>query len=238
MIKDRWSHIRDLLLQDIENGVLEPGARLPTEQELAQSFGVGRHSIRRALAEMARGGHISIEQGRGTFVLARPQIEYTIGRRTRLRRNLSAQGVDVTGDPLGSERIPAAGDAAARLGLGDGDEMIVTRRITRADGLPLAFGALYHDAARFADFPERRVVLGSVSEAYKSFGIADYLRGRTSVHARPAKPEEAKLLLQHPDLPVMVVRAVDTLKDGTPIAFSEVIWSASRVTFSFASEET
>ncbi len=237
MTKDRWCIVRDAIARDIEDGVIEPGARLPTELELTQTYGVGRHSVRRALAALARGGRLSIEQGRGTFVLPQPKIEYTIGRRTRLRQNLATQGIDVAGEPLGSERLPAEGRAARELRLGDGDEMIVTRRMTRADGLPIAFGALHHDAARFPDFPERRNVFGSVSEVYRSYGIEDYLRGSTVMHARPAQPSEAGTLRQHSDLPVMVVRAVDTLHDGTPIAFSEVIWSAARVKFTFSPEE-
>ena len=237
MTRDSWNRIKDAIEKDIDDGVLAPGARLPTEPELKALYGTGRHSVRRALAELAREGVLSIEQGRGTFVLPQPKIEYAIGRRTRLRRNLGSQGIDVAGESLGSEVIPASARAAEALGLPAGSEVIVTRRLTRADGVPVSYGALYHDAARFPEFPERRAVLGSVSAVYRSYGIEDYLRGKTTMHARPAKPEEARRLNQHADMPVMLVRAVDTLPEGTPIAFSEVIWSAPRVRFTFVPEE-
>lgn len=237
MTRDSWNKIKDAIEKDIDDGVLAPGSRLPTEAELKAIYGTGRHSVRRALAELARDGRLSIEQGRGTFVLPQPRIEYAIGRRTRLRRNFGAQGIDVAGEPLGSERLEASGRVAEALKLARGAEVVVTRRLTRADGVPVSYGALYHEATRFPDFTARRTVLGSVSEAYRSYGIEDYLRGTTAVHARPAKPEEARRLKQHPDMPVMLVRAVDTLPDGTPIAFSEVIWSATRVRFTFVPEE-
>jgi GntR family phosphonate transport system transcriptional regulator len=38
-------------------------------------------------------------------------------------------------------------------------------------------------------------------------------------------------------MPVMVVRAVDQMLDGTPIAFTEVVWSAARVKFSINPDE-
>ena len=236
-MRDSWTKIKDAIEQDIESGVLQPGARLPTEAELQARHRTGRHSVRRALAELARDGSLSIEQGRGTFVLPQPKIEYTIGRRTRLRKNFGAQGIDVSGEALGSDRLPAPKRVAKALQLSEGAEVIVTRRLTRADGVPVSFGSLFHDAARFAEFSDRRSVLGSVSSVYQSYGIDDYLRGETTVYARPAKLEEAQRLRQHVDMPVMVIRAVDTLPDGTPISFSEVIWSATRVRFTFCSDE-
>ncbi|MEM1149097.1 MAG: phosphonate metabolism transcriptional regulator PhnF [Pseudomonadota bacterium] len=231
------STIKDAIERDIDTGVLAPGARLPTEPELQAIYATGRHSVRRALAELARDGRLSIEQGRGTFVLPRPRIDYAIGRRTRLRRNLGAQGIDVAGEALGCELLPASARVAEALRLNGGAEVVVTRRLTRADDVPVSFGALFHDATRFAEFAERRAVLGSVSAVYRSYGIDDYVRGSTTIHARSAKPEEARQLKQHADMPVMLVRAVDTLPDGTPIAFSEVIWSATRVKFSFAPDD-
>ncbi|MEL7150786.1 MAG: phosphonate metabolism transcriptional regulator PhnF [Pseudomonadota bacterium] len=236
-MRDSWTKIKDAIERDIEAGALLPGSRLPTEPELQELYGTGRHSVRRALAELARDGSLSIEQGRGTFVLPRPRIEYVIGRRTRLRKNLGAQGIDVAGEALGSDVVPAAGDVAEALQLPEGSDVVVTHRLTKADAVPVSFGRLFHDGARFPDFPERRSVLGSVSAVYRSYGIDDYLRGATTVYARPAKPEETQRLRQHPDMPVMLVRAVDTLPDGTPIAFSKVVWSATRVRFTFGSEE-
>ncbi|MGR3495004.1 phosphonate metabolism transcriptional regulator PhnF [Citreimonas sp.] len=237
MTKDRWREIRALIEQDIMDGAKEPGSRLPTEPELAQLYQAGRHSVRRAVTDLAKAGYLSVEQGRGTFVQARPRIDYAIGRRTRLRRNMDAKGIAVSGESLGHERIPAPPRVARLLRLDDGAEVIVTRRRTLADGVPVNLGRIYHDAARFPDFPVRRGANGSTTETYKSYGIADYLRGETRIHARPARGDEARQLHQHPDMPVMVVRAVDTLLDGTPIAHSEVIWSAARVNFSINPDE-
>ena len=93
------------------------------------------------------------------------------------------------------------------------------------------------ESTRFPDYPERRQAMGSTTAVYRSYGIEDYLRGETRIHARPARGDEPRRLHQHPDMPVMVVRAVDTLLDGTPIAHSEVIWSAARVKFSINPNE-
>lgn len=237
MIRDRWRDIRAAIKQDIESGMLEPGQKLPTEPELALAYGAGRHTIRRAVTELGKEGLLSVEQGRGTFVQCRPRLTYAIGPRTRMRRNMGAQGRDVSSERLGAERLPADSRIAQALGLEPGTEVIATRRRSFVDGVPVSFGTLFHDAARFADFPERREAMGSVSAVYASFGIADYKRARTQIHARPARGDEAQMLHQHPDMPVIVVLAIDADIDGTPIACSEVIWSSARVTFDITNPE-
>jgi GntR family phosphonate transport system transcriptional regulator len=232
MKHETWTTIRDQITRDIRSGQLSAGDQLPTETELADRFEVGRHSVRRALEALARDGKISIEQGRGTFVSETPRLTYQIGKRTRLRRNLIPQGYDVTSELIYARRMPAPDHVAKALSLNSGSPVIESRRITLANALPVAFGSAFHCAERFPDFAQRRDVLGSTTETYRSYGIEDYMRLQTSIFSRAAKPDEAKTLKQHPNVPVMVVTAVDAMPDDTPISTSRVIWSAARVVFS------
>jgi GntR family transcriptional repressor for pyruvate dehydrogenase complex len=59
------------LLCKIRSGEIPPGSRLPSQRDLALSFGVGRSSIREALNALAVMGHLDVQQGRGTFVSSR-----------------------------------------------------------------------------------------------------------------------------------------------------------------------
>ncbi|HTN11112.1 MAG TPA: GntR family transcriptional regulator [Acetobacteraceae bacterium] len=63
-----WRQIANALEAEIAAATLAPGARLPTEAQLAARFAVNRHTVRRALEEMSRNGLIRVEQGRGSFV--------------------------------------------------------------------------------------------------------------------------------------------------------------------------
>ncbi len=234
MKREYWTIIQEKISDDIRSGRLSAGDQLPTETQLADRFEIGRHSVRRALEALARDGKISIEQGRGTFVADAQRLTYQIGKRTRLRRNLIPQGVDVTSHLLSANRIAASEDVAQALLLNSGATVTESKRITLANDLPVAFGCVYHCVERFPDFAERRDVLGSTTETYRSFGIEDYVRQHTSIYSRAAKSDEAKTLKQHPDVPVLVVSALDATPDGTPISTSRVIWSAARVTFTMA----
>jgi GntR family transcriptional repressor for pyruvate dehydrogenase complex len=56
------------LLRKIKSGEIAPGSRLPSQRDLALSFGIGRSSMREALNALAVMGHLDVQQGRGTFV--------------------------------------------------------------------------------------------------------------------------------------------------------------------------
>ena len=60
--------IAERLARAIRDGVLEPGDRLPTEQELAREFGVGRTSVREGLQKLRAYGLIETRKGLGGFV--------------------------------------------------------------------------------------------------------------------------------------------------------------------------
>lgn len=65
----RYVSVYDVLLSDIQNGVYEPGCKLPGENELAKRFNVSRNTLRQAILLLHEDGYVSNHQGKGTFVL-------------------------------------------------------------------------------------------------------------------------------------------------------------------------
>jgi GntR family transcriptional regulator len=63
-----WQQVYDDLLADIRSGDLAVDARLPSEFEMADQYGVSRDVIRRAKEELAGEGWLIVLHGRGTFV--------------------------------------------------------------------------------------------------------------------------------------------------------------------------
>ncbi len=62
------AQVADQLVTAVREQRLEPGARLPSERELAERFGVSRPTIREALAALELAGIVASHQGRGTSV--------------------------------------------------------------------------------------------------------------------------------------------------------------------------
>ena len=51
-------------------GTIAPGEKLPGETEIAETYRVNRHTVRRALATLAERGLVRAERGSGTYVEA------------------------------------------------------------------------------------------------------------------------------------------------------------------------
>ncbi len=64
------TEVAEHLEQQILNGDLVEGSRLPSEKELGLSFGVSRNAIREALKTLEERGLVRVENGRGAYVTA------------------------------------------------------------------------------------------------------------------------------------------------------------------------
>ncbi|MBA8772557.1 FadR/GntR family transcriptional regulator [Staphylococcus coagulans] len=71
----KYEQIADVLIQQIEEGTLEVGQRLPSIQKLAEAYGVSNASMREALNALRMIGLVDIKHGYGTFVKQKqPQL--------------------------------------------------------------------------------------------------------------------------------------------------------------------
>ncbi len=64
----KWSVLRDYFLSEFEAGRYKPGDLLPSENQLSQSIGVARNTIRQAISELEKEGLVYRVRGSGTFV--------------------------------------------------------------------------------------------------------------------------------------------------------------------------
>src|SRR5271157_1523012 len=111
-----WRQIASRLQRDIGSGIYQPGGRLPTEAEMSQQFRVNRHTVRRALEELSRGGMVRVEQGRGSFV-TEDVLEYAVEARTRFSEWVRRHNKEPSGRVLQLKETAADSHAAASLGI-------------------------------------------------------------------------------------------------------------------------
>src|ERR1700681_452034 len=111
-----WRRIADDLEQAIALGTHAAGERLPGEVEIAARFGVNRHTVRRALAELTERGLVRAERGSGTYV-ERSRLAYPIGARTRFSEIVGSAGRDPGGRLIGHASEGATPEIAKQLGL-------------------------------------------------------------------------------------------------------------------------
>ncbi len=227
-----WRMITRAIEGEIAEGTLAPGARLPTEAQLATRFDVNRHTVRRALEELQRSGLVRVEQGRGSFV-AEDSLDYEIAPRTRFSEWIRRHNKEPSGTALALREIPADSTVAAALGVRIGAKVVQLDRLGMADGRPVTLGSHYFAAARFPGLLARLGQGGTISEALADCGLADYRRQSTRVTARLPLPQEASLLRTPRNRPLLVTESINVDSDGRVTEYGVARYPTPRVQLVF-----
>lgn len=65
--KPKYFRLMEQLKDDIISGKILPGEKLPSENELSDSFSLSRHTVRKALGILVQEGYVEAYHGKGTF---------------------------------------------------------------------------------------------------------------------------------------------------------------------------
>ncbi len=226
-----WRQIANRLQADIGAGRYPPGGKLPTEAELSQQFRVNRHTVRRALEELSRGGLVRVEQGRGSFV-AEDVLEYAVEPRTRFSEWIKRHNMEPSGRLLQLKETAADTHIANGLGIRSGSRVILLERLGFADERPVSLSQHYFPA-RMRGLLDALRTQPTITEALKSVGIMDYLRQLTRVTARLPSAEEAELLRTARNRPLLVTENVNVDRAGTVVEFGISRYPTPRVQIVF-----
>jgi GntR family phosphonate transport system transcriptional regulator len=227
-----WRQIAETLRQEIGGTDYPPGARLPTEAELSARFAVNRHTVRRALEELSRGGLIRVEQGRGSFV-AEDVLDYTVGTRTRFTEWIHRHNKEPSGRVLQRREIAADATIAAALGIRPGARVVLLERLGLADDTPVSLARHYFPATRLRGILHALAENPRITEALKAVGVDDYVRQVTKVIARAPTATEVDLLRMARNRPVLVTESINVDRSGTVVEFSTGCYPTPRVQIVF-----
>ncbi len=223
-----WRRVADAIEADISSGRLLPGDRVAPEQQLAERFGVNRHTVRRGLSALAERGLVRATQGSGTFVEARP-LAYPIGLKTRFSEIMAKAGKEARGEFVSAEHGTADAVIAAALGVTSGAPVLEMHTINRADGVALSLARSFFPLPRFLGLDQMFATKGSLTKAYKKLGIDDYKRLSTRITARPADAGEAQSLDIPPGRTLLVVNSINVDMAGERIQATQSRFVADRV---------
>jgi GntR family phosphonate transport system transcriptional regulator len=223
-----WRCIADDFEQMILIGKHDNGERLPAESEIATRYGVNRHTVRRAMAELSARGLVRTERGSGTFVKT-DKLDYRIGQRTRFSEVVAAAGYEAEGRLQGHRLEPASDEIATRLGLNPGDAVVRLEIVRAADRVPISVATTWLAAERFHDAAKIFRQLRSITRTLEHYGIAGYRRKWTRIGAAFSDAVDAGRLRLSIHRPILVVESLDVTSDDTPILTTRGRFAADRV---------
>lgn len=226
-----WRQIADRIRASIAQGDFDATGMVPPETQLAEQFGVNRHTVRSALAALGQEGIVRAVQGRGTMIDRKDKFTFPIARRTRFTEGIGDQARGLEGLLLSSVLEAAGTDVAKWLALEPRTQVIRLDVLRKADGRALSRSTVWFPAGRFKGIDEAFRRTGSVTRALREYGVDDYLRAVTEVSATHAEPDDVAQLALTPGAIVLVTRALNTDMQGLPIQYAVTRFPADRVEF-------
>lgn len=226
-----YAQLKTILREQIEQGSLQPGDRLPGELDLCEHFDVSRIVVRQALAELTQEAYIVRRQGLGSFV-AKPKIkESLVQKLTGFYDDMVEQGLKPHTTVLRQEITTASARVASHLDIPENSDVIRIDRVRSVGDEPIVFVTTYlpaHLCPALAGVDLSQQSLYSFLEKECALQLD---RGQRSIEAVPAGAYEAGLLGIEPGSPLLQLDSISYLADGQAIEYYRAYHRGDRSRF-------
>lgn len=176
---------------------MDPGDRFKTEEELIDSFGLSRTTVRRAVQQLVDRGLLVRRQGKGTFVTAKRPIQ-SATRLAPFVESFTAAGIKPT-VKLETYQWLSGQDGVPERIRGRSESYLFLRRIYSAEGSPYSVADVYLPAD-----VGRHVSLADV-ELHPIYQVIQESVGKKLHHAR------LRITLQRPPAPIAAFLGVEDM---------------------------
>lgn len=224
-----YHQIRDLLLDEIQNGGFSPGERIPSEADLEAKYKVSRITVRQAIQSLVQEGLLYRQQGRGTFV-ARPKVRHSLNTLTSFSRQMLDRGMTPSTKLIESEIVAARGLVRESLAVPDGTLVTKLRRLRLADQEVMGIQTAYIPVSLCPGLAD---LIGDNISLYDLLRKKYDLRPVRAIENYTAvllEPYEARLLDQKQRQPALAAERITYLADNRALEYVTSILRADRYT--------
>ncbi|HEX7555100.1 MAG TPA: UTRA domain-containing protein [Leptolinea sp.] len=202
-----YSQLASWIETKINSGEWQTEFKFPGEVELAQSLGVSRGTLRKAISILIEKGLVVQIHGKGTFV-GQPTTDQSFAGRLSVYQDLMLLGIPFTTEVIDQRIMPAPDKEARNLDISPAEAVFYLKRLRRVKGDPLVVQESFFPASRFGGLVgEDFTHIGMVETVERHYGISLEWTSHT-ISVGKATSSVASLL---------------GLKIGDPVLFTESI---------------
>ena len=224
-----YHQLADLLEARICAGEYPTGARIPSEPDLARTFGIGRPTVRQATDRLIQKRRLERRRGSGTFVTEPPeQVDlFTLaGTMASFRK----RGIDVRTTLVGRPRRMCAPEEAENPFAGR--EVYFFSRLSRVREEPVLLEEIYLDPEHFPGLTRMPLAGRSLAELVKDrFGLVPESADQ-NFRVERAEPARAQLLGLPSGSEILVVKRSLHFSVGDNAIFAELYCRTDQLVFS------
>ena len=210
-----YQQTRDEIARRIRTGVYKRGENLPSQEQLANEFGVSLITIRRAINELELDGLVDRRHGIGNQVrnATRPLVISI----SSFNADVKAGRIRIVRTLLQYDTVPASEEVARKLHVQTGSQMRHFSRLDAEGGMPFSVDDVYVPAVLAAEITSE--MAGSPLFLQLWQAASRMVVERSECEFEIAIPTQADLqqLQMCADIPLLVTREVMLDASGTPL---------------------
>lgn len=224
-----YLQLREVIRNKIEDGEYPPGTAIPTEKELAETYGLNRLTVRSAIETLANEGILKKIQGKGMFVMGE-KIEKTLDTLGGFKQVFKDRHMKP------NTRILAKGIRKAGIKFGDifrispEENIYYIKSLCSADGTPYSIDEIYIPQCILPKLKGVDLSVFTLDEVYEFYNIEIKTANQT-LGLTQLEQSDAKLLGINSELAVMLFEAVSYDANGRVIEFSRTYSRADICSF-------
>jgi GntR family transcriptional regulator, N-acetylglucosamine utilization regulator len=217
-----YHHLKNSLMEEIQEGKWQPGEMVPSESELAKLYSVSRTTVRQAIGDLVSSGYLVRQQGKGTFVSHQRKI-MTHSPLYGFAEELRQRGNDVEMMIERVDLIPCPKNVGQQLQQVSGDVILVSRTARTGNICMFREASYLVPPHQFAadELQQKQHLFDHVYGFLEQHGVKIGLAVQT-VAAEQATTDDVAILNVSTKQPVLVIRRTTQDITGLPVEFSEV----------------
>jgi GntR family transcriptional regulator len=231
--------VYEALLAAVGDGRLPLRGKLPSERELVELYAVSRITIRHAIRELIQQGVVHSQPGKGLYVTERGG-----GFELQVLKSFTsialANGRNPGHQLIEAGLVRAPLEISRPLFLAPGAEVVVLSRLRLLDNIPAVIQTDWIPAARVPGLLDldwgvsNRSLYEELRERYRIFPK----RGQTTLGARLAGDDEARLLQLAPPAAVLTVDQIAFDDRNRPVNMTALVHHPTRYPLTLLQSET
>lgn len=224
-----YLQLREILRARIDDGEFVPGSAIPSENELAETYGLHRLTIRNAINTLVNEGLLKPVQGKGVFVVGK-KIGRDLEKLTGFHQTMRERNIVPETRVLLKTRRKAGLKYAQILEIDPTDEVYYIRRLCLGEDEPVSIEDIFVPYNRLSNLDEVDLNVFSLYDIYK-FNNIQLLNAWQTLSVTNLDAKDARILQIKPETKVMLFECVSRDINNKVIEFSRAFTRSDKASF-------
>lgn len=222
-----YLQIRESIYHKIVSGEYRAGEKLPSEDKLAEMFGVSRMTVNKALMELVNQEYLVRTQGSGTFV-GKVRKEGSKKSVMGFNASMESKGFRVQTNVLTQEMMLPGREISAKLNLPVTEEVLHLKRIRNVNNEPIVLQESYVFAEGIAKVCEVDLSNRSLYKCLEEMCNEKIVKAHDVIEAIAARGELCKVLEIEDGFPVLSTSRLAYGKNGNPVELTYSLYRSDQ----------